>query len=103
MTVCELRLKAARVIEDRGWGTGKLGLHSSEGPVCILGALYIADPQGGDPYNPKPGSLRYWAIDALGFSMPGHRTAPTADRWNDAPDTTKEMVLARLRDGCTEP
>lgn len=61
MTSCEMRLAAARVIEERGWiqgNKGNKGIKGGNGPVCLLGAIAIVaglfDEGGvaGDAYAP---------------------------------------------------
>jgi hypothetical protein len=107
MTPCELRLKAAEVIDQRGLNKGKL--INNDGCVCLLGALIVAleaNPLDEPQYIPKlfmRFPLIQQACRAMGFetmNLFGH--IPHPHDWNDMPERTKEDVIARLRDGCTE-
>lgn len=96
MTTCELRLKAAEVIETRGWCQGA---HSnSRGQVCALGAL--AAVVGRDPYDDPLTDEEAAALRAMGFKSHYGPELEPIWKWNDAPDRTKEEVIAKLREGC---
>lgn len=98
MTTCALRLKAAEVIEERGWC--QRAFQQRDGSVCLIGALSVvltgaatADSAALKPYRDTVASLGFMT-DIGGFM--------SAVAWNDAPERTKEEVLARLREGCVE-
>ncbi len=108
MTTCQLRLKAAEVIEQRGWYQHGFAA-SPDGPVCLLGALIEAD--AGSAYSSDIANVPIIhprvvdACVAMGFTkLTGADIEPSdmsrPHRWNDAKDRTKDEVLARLRDGC---
>lgn len=100
MTTCELRLKAAEDIEKHG--LCKRGFRGWDNSVCVIGGLLRANGHIGldskDISNVNRGR-RYRpirdAVVAIGF-----RTLDEAAHWNDAPERTKEDVIARLRAGC---
>lgn len=104
MTTCQLRLKAAEEIENRGWHQGNYC--GPNGEVCMLGALAYA--AGVDVRaETKKSEMRLFdiptlrqAIEEMGFRTMHTFRAQSVPQWNDAPDRKKEEVLARLRDGC---
>jgi hypothetical protein len=90
----EIRLKAAELIEKRGWWQGDFkGPH---GELCAMGALCIAaecdlDWVARHWIEYWPGDLR----EAIREVQSGLNDA--LDLWQDEPDRTKEEVIAALR------
>jgi hypothetical protein len=83
-----LRLKAAEIIEQRGWCQGYYC--TRDGAVCVLGALNVA--AGLDAEDVSGCDLIDDAInEVFGYE--------SAANWNDAISRTKAEVLARLREG----
>lgn len=88
----KLLLKAAAVIDERGWCQNEIG--SRDGQVCLEGALYVAF-YGKLAVNHYLEShpVTYEALcrirKAVGMNA--------AFEWNDAPGRTKEEVVAKLR------
>lgn len=84
-----LLLKAAELIEERGWCQRQQ--EDAKGRLCILGALHYAE--GGSPMTPF-GAVAYNArnrlMDVLGIWMLGRD-------WNDKPGRTAAEVIAKLR------
>lgn len=97
MTTCELRKKAAAIIEARGWRQDDYG--TLDGPVCVLGALRearfgtvdVRDVDFGGPLDTAKAEMA--PKDA---KMPG----VWLYEWNDMEGRTKEQVIAKLLDGC---
>lgn len=111
-----LLLEAIGVLKRRGWYQGALvePAHLATGPVCALGAIYVAS-RGESPFargggivhlkwdiEPALGELR--AIDALSKAIDcemaiGHDVmAPwLIGSWNDGADRTVEDVVAAFR------
>lgn len=88
MTICELRLKAAEIIEERGWWQG--GFDGPNGECCMLEALYAAENY-----------VAFGSVTRAAQDMGFGGIDPIVS-WNDAPGRTKAEVLDRLRDGCRE-
>lgn len=44
----EVLLRAAELIEERGWIAGSAGMHDNNGPFCLLGAIGFAAYGKGD-------------------------------------------------------
>lgn len=86
MTTCELRLKAAEIIEERGWWQG--GFKGPSGECCLVEAMQKAES-----------SSELFLVSRAVRSM-GFRGVDESMMWNDAPERTKAEVVARLRDGC---
>jgi hypothetical protein len=85
----KLLLKAAALIEERGWCQREQ--ESDDGRLCALGALHYAD--GNRPYDgvSKLGQkARNRLCRAIGTDRVG-------SQWNDVPGRTKEEVVAKLR------
>lgn len=84
-------LDAARYIETHGWVQGELG--TCDGPVCAMGALHYL-----------PGVMPENQVEAWGRLMTYLKLSneivnqlhPIA-AWNDAPERTKDEVVAALR------
>lgn len=109
-------LKAAEVIETRGWHRGDFFdqqahfdrlLPIEQCGVCVRGALNVAagfDPIGSD-YGHE--DARDDVLDALAFHL-GYEeerdvsTAYFLATWNDSPRRTKEQVTKALRDCAAE-
>jgi len=94
MTTCELRKKAAEVIETRGWHRGSY--IGQNGAVCMLGALHIAafgNAVGCDLTNSLEARIAFnEAKESIGLkSIP---------KWNDRKGRTKNQVIERLLKGC---
>ena len=99
MTTCELRLKAAQIIEERGWCQKWPSMPTGE--VCMVGALCAAREGEADWKNSDTAiALRIKATGEMGFDV--SRKAAEMVEWNDASGRTKEEIVARLRDGCVE-
>ncbi len=77
----ECYLKAIEVIEQKGWCKGHL--LNAQGEVCMVGAIQMTNV----PYNAKDDALRLL-----------HRTLGLAGHWNDAPERTKDEVIAKLKE-----
>lgn len=86
MTVKEVLLKAAEIIEERGWCQGSYNKETGE--VCAKGGLRKAV---GWPH--QDGEGYYGALDAL-YTLIG---AGTILSWNDTPGRTKSDVITALR------
>lgn len=86
---------AATIIERNGWHQGDLAAWGGDwfeqikagSPCCIVGAVHVA---GDSEYDRYMWELATSAITEKGF----YSTAPG---WNDAPERTKEEVIAALR------
>ncbi len=105
MTTCEIRVKAAEIIETRGWIQRHYfaGPDESCGGVCLLGALNLAASGGKSPLpNYDNGEIDRVddALVAMGFYTHRTRTGIGAHAWNDNLERTQAEVLARLREGC---
>lgn len=88
MTTRELRNKAADYIEAHGWCRDDYEDFASQ--VCLIGALGQAACSDAEMGERDP--LARKALDEMGFDTP-----ESAVSWNDAPERTKEEVIARLR------
>lgn len=95
MTTCELRKKAAQVIQERGWCQGSYGDDAS-GPVCLVGALCLAE--GLSTTSCSRFTASHQAL--LDMRIRGVKDEWSATIWNDRKTRTKEHVIARLLDGC---
>src|SRR5882672_7894855 len=81
--VGECYLKAIEIIEQRGWCRGKLV--NGRGEVCMAGAIQVATTES---YK-----LQQRALNLM------HSTLGTfISKWNDAPERTKNEVIAKLRE-----
>lgn len=80
-------LKAADIIEERGWCQGNW--KNGQGQLCILAALETATTERGRPNSLRP------AIVAVKARI-GIANGSLA-QWNDSPFRTKDEVLAALR------
>jgi len=79
----ECYLKAIEIIEQKGWCQGKL--MNNQGEVCMAGAIQMATYQSV--------ALQGKALKLM------HKTLGTLiSRWNDAPERTKDEVIAKLRE-----
>lgn len=99
MTTCDLRLKAAAVIEERGWCQREFT--NKTGACCLISSLMEANPppdDGDDRDMFARVDLRIQAVDDMRLG-----SQIDAIHWNDAPGRTAAEVIARLRDGCAEP
>lgn len=94
MTNCELRKKAAKVIQTRGWHRGSFS--SVKGAVCMLGALNTA--AYGNAIGPSY-LTPFSAVNALQRAVLsiGLKSIP---KWNDRKGRTKAQVIAKLLKGC---
>lgn len=98
MTTCQIRLKAAKVIEKRGHA--KRILEDEHGRVCLNGAINLAlhgDPQFGPDSTRIPAEHK--AAQRV-FRAMGFQDEWDAVMWNNAKRRRKRDVLARLREGC---
>jgi hypothetical protein len=112
MTTCQLRLKAAKVIEERGWHKG--GFMGTDGSVCLVGALVLAAQPDESIVKARyyRSLVNLWAdlpavgqaCKAMGFRVGEDDTAHSwpPHHWNDWHGRTVADVLARLREGCME-
>ena len=91
MTTCELRKKAAAVIQERGWCQDD---YEDNGAVCTIGALNVAAGRTPDDEDLEQLSS---VAESMGLFVLGGIAA-----WNDAPDRTQAEVIARLLDGCDD-
>lgn len=87
----KLLLKAASIIEERGWC--QHNLQSSDGRLCLEGAIsfaYYGHAMGAfcDPATRV-------AFDRMAAATSKDREAP--HHWNDDKGRTKEEVVAKLR------
>lgn len=79
----EILLKAAEVVERRGWITGNKGMLAN-GPVCVLGALSDAmgvPPQEVQMVDLGPVMAYEYTMDLA--NMLGIRSPDVAFQWND--------------------
>lgn len=97
MSPAEILLKAADVIETRGWHQGALVDPCGTG-VCALGAISIAVdeiPDAQDTWaSDHPGTvavalLGEWIYDRYGYGI---------TYWNDRDGQTKDEVVAGMRE-----
>lgn len=86
----KLLLKAAAVIEDRGWC--QWSYESLDGRVCLLGALKVA--AGGSPNDDEDEDS---VVGIAKRAMAGAVGKVFVHSWNDHPNRTKEEVVAKLR------
>ena len=88
----KILLKAASLIEERGWCQHALETH--EGRMCANGAVWIAAgrPVSKDGVPPPEWHLTYRAARTRLWSSVGH-----VHDWNDAKDRTQAEVVAKLR------
>lgn len=106
MTSCQLRLKAAEVLEQRGHT--KHTLEDPTGAVCLIGAFNVALIGRSDhPWVNLDSDWRSQfhhidaAIRSMGFTISEfHSAKSNAIDWNNAPERTAAEVIARLREGC---
>ncbi len=94
----ELRLKAAEIIEQRGWAQG---WDQRGRGVCPLAALKLAAGIAADSTRMLPGEVET-AISDMGFDVHMSIKTDKSNRlhiWNDAPERTQAEVIARLRAG----
>jgi hypothetical protein len=85
VTVNEIRLKAAELIEERGWC--QRCAQDKDGSICADEAVALA-----------AGKERGLLI-AVHVGMGFYNDGPALFLWNDDPSRTKKEVLARLREG----
>jgi hypothetical protein len=90
----KLLLKAAAVIEERGWCQNTLESH--DGRVCFAGAMKVAAygkawPDGPGAIQPLMERAWYRFEDAMGV------TRGLVGRWNDEPGRTQAEVVAKIR------
>lgn len=99
LTSAQIRCAAADEIEKRGWTQNQYV--SSEGAVCLAGAIYTVIYDIPDP-NPTD----------FAFSHPMYKTIPVFNEvaeivgtefvsgWNDKPERTETEVIEALRKDC---
>jgi hypothetical protein len=109
MTSCELRLKAAEILEERGHCKWML-CDEETGRVCVNGALLLA--AGAPVEKLRRCDWDIWldgrsdavteAVKAMGFvhEQAGSGSTLESSVWNNKPERTQEEVIARLREGC---
>lgn len=117
---CELRKEAIAQIHARGWVIGSMGVwnasHNNDGPLCILGALWVAAVPNRDDRlsigldNTRRSENAYnhpavvQACKDMGLtvqSQDGTDDASPAWQFNDGHGKgTREAVLERLSVGC---
>jgi len=81
----KLLLKAAVLIEERGWCQHEA--KDTEGRLCVHGALYYAN-------NESVNDLLRASADRFDASLPPNMLTP---QWNDMPCRIKDEVVAKLR------
>lgn len=108
--VAEVLIKAAVVIETRGWHRGDyvggtLGAPDDARPVCVLGAINVATGEVADAvYELDVNDERADAALALARYLglptePGDDlTYDIGDRWNDSVAESAEQVITALRE-----
>jgi hypothetical protein len=91
-----LLLKAADLMEARGHCKGRLATERFHGAVCLYGALYAAanhgDAWASGPHIAKAGEAALLVRHALGL-----KNSYSEIDWNNAPERTKDEVVAKLR------
>lgn len=116
---CELRKEAIAQIQARGWVIGSIGVWNAahnRGPLCILGALWVAAVPNQDDRlsigidgtrraeNAYNHPLVVQACKDMGLTVrsdDGDDDASPAWQFNDKRGKgTKEAVLERLASGC---
>ncbi len=94
MTAAELRIKAAEIIEQRGWCQNTI--ESSDGSVCMVGAMRTAACGRASDWSawdtPEYKEAREQLREEIGIHG-------TLTGWNDCSGRTQVEVLARLRAG----
>lgn len=90
MTTKELRERAAQEIERRGWC--QRSSTDPAGRVCLMKALSLADDAAKDG-----GEACFKAYDELYAEVGVPSGLLSLAKWNDAPERTKDEVIARLR------
>ena len=93
MTTREVLLKAADIIEEKGWYQGNM--IGPKGELCMLGALNVASDYSLEYFN-----VRTVVRDHLHISVKDKSFS--LSNWNDAPERTKEEVIAALRGAAEE-
>jgi len=96
-----IRNRAADLLEQVGWCQGELFRHDSLGEVvgrCAVGALMSAgrDNPVDYPFRLAVQVARELELVALSPAIRDD-TAAVLETWNDAPERTKEEVVAALR------
>ena len=81
VTTREVYLRAADLIEERGWCQGKFG---TDDRLCILGAIFAAEREW----------HRSIGLDALRMVIGRDVIVP----WNDQEGRTQEEVVSALRE-----
>lgn len=90
MTPEEILRSAAEVIEVFGWRQGAYGSPGSG--FCILGALSVAySGVTSEVWAPELSAAKRLIVERLGLAQYG------ISEWNDAPERTREEVMAVLR------
>src|SRR6266853_1806600 len=79
--VGECYLKAIGVIETKGWCKGSL--MNVSGQVCMAGAIQLTTCS----WKERDDALRFL-----------HKTLGLVGPWNDAPERTKDEVIAKLKE-----
>lgn len=87
MTTNPLRLEAARLIQEFGFAKGQY--RDANGCFCMVGALRTADRGLGKLHSSNSIEVIN-AIEEMGFF------GTAIIHYNDAPERTKEEVIARL-------
>jgi hypothetical protein len=88
MTPSQVLRKAAELIEQRGWC--RCCYTDSAGRLCVVGALRAT--RNGDAGDPFCDWDQHKAFSMLSKCIDG-----IPSRWNDAPERTKDQVIAALR------
>ncbi|SRR5260221_8812689 len=79
----ECYLKAIKVLERKGWCQGIL--INPQGEVCMAGAIQVATHQSLE--------LQGHALNLLHENL-----GSMISKWNDAPERTKDEVIAKLKE-----
>lgn len=96
----DILMKAAEVIETRGWHQGyymPAGTSRATCPVCVLGAINVAAGYPPDGSPDERTDVAGPAEDAT-KALIEHLGGLHADTWNDALGRTAEQVTTALRE-----
>lgn len=110
MTTPEILLKAANVIEARGWHQGSYIPNMADKatcPVCVLAAINVARGLPPDcmydPYAPGPAyEAAFEFAGWLGLLNVPEVVDTVGEGWNDAPGRTADEVTSALRECAAE-
>src|SRR5437016_6048334 len=103
MTPSEVLCKAADIIEEQGFHKGDLSQYNRPqnwGAACVVGAINTVI--SGNPFfaGITFGTYKSRLCAATYELLRDYISTPLIDEWNDAPERTKEEVIATLRKDC---